>query len=207
MQALHFAGEEPFLEPEYLGELARYCKEVLGVPSITVATDGSMVTRQWLEKYGEFIDVLLVSCRSFTDNTLVPVERLERLCELCNEHGIRFVVQTAVDGVNFREDMNLPIQRIKPYEWICYPAQIGNGVETTTRVGNTMGKLTATDEEFVRFCARHEDNACFEMHQSRPEGGVLLDENMCFQTKSPKRLIPSILEIGVAEAITDLPGI
>ena len=204
MQALHFAGDDPFLEPDYLGELARYCKEVLGVPSITVVTDGSLVKLQWLEEYGEFIDVLLVSCRSFTDNPLVPVEQLQRLCEICKEYGIRFTVQTAVDGVNHREDMNLPIQIIKPHTWICYPAQISNGAETMTRVGNMVGKISVTDEEFVHFCARHEKNVCFEMRQSRPKGGLLLDEDMRFQVINGKESVPSILEVGVAEAIGDL---
>ena len=208
MQALNFAGKESFLESEYLGELARYCKEVLGVPSITVATNGSLVKRHWLEEYGEFIDVLLVSCNSFTDNPSNTAERLEQLCEICKEHGVRLTVQTAVDGVNCREDMNLLIQRIKPYQWICYPAQVSDGVETTTaRAGITAERLTVTDEQFVRFCARHEHNACFEMHRNRPEGEVVLDEDMCFQTRNPNKSIPSILEVGVAQAIADLPRI
>ena len=208
MQSLHFAGEDPFLEPEYLGELSRYCKEVLGVPSITVATDGSLVTRHWLEKYGEFIDVLLVSCNSFTDNPLITAERLEQLCKICKELGVRLMVQTAVDGVNCRADMNLPIQRIKPFGWICYPAEVRDGVETTTaRAGITAEKLPVTDERFGRFCARHENNACFEMHRNRPEGEVVLDEDLCFQTRNPKKSIPSILDVGVAEAIADLPRI
>ena len=205
LHSLSFAGEDPFLEPEYLGSLTQYCKEILGIPSITVATDGSLVKRHWLEKYGEFIDVLLVSCNSFTDNPFVSVERLERLCEICNEHGIRLMVQTAVDRMNWREDMNLPIRRIKPYGWICYPALISDGMETTGRGGNMAERIAVTDAQFVSFCARHESNACFEMYQSGPEGGVLLDEDMCFRTKNPKSSSPSILEVGVAEAIADLP--
>ena len=116
------------------------------------------------------------------------------------------MVQTAVDGKNCKEDMNLPIERINPYGWICYPARVSNGVETTTRAGNMAERLAVTNKEFVRFCARHENNACFEYQQSGLEGGVVLDENMCFQMKDAKGSIPPILKIGVVDAIPDLPS-
>ena len=36
MKKLNFAGGEPFLKPEFMGELMRYCKEVLQLESVSV---------------------------------------------------------------------------------------------------------------------------------------------------------------------------
>ena len=36
MKKLNFAGGEPFLQPEFVGELMKYCKEVLRLESVSV---------------------------------------------------------------------------------------------------------------------------------------------------------------------------
>ena len=204
MQALEFAGEEPFLEPEYLGKLARYCKEVLGVESISVSTNGGLVKKQWLDEYGEYIDVLLVSCRSFTDNPLLPLERMARLCQICREYGIRFIIQTAVDCSNHKDDMNQAIQGVNPYEWICHPAPITGGVENADGLQNPNGGYAVTEEQFVRFCQRHENSNFFQQHQGRPNESLYLTEDLCFQTRGSEVRTRSILQVGVAEALDQL---
>lgn len=204
MQALHFAGEEPFLESEYLGKLAQYSKEVLGVESVSVSTNGGLVKKQWLDRYGEFVDVVLVSCRSFTEHPLLSSERMGRLCQICKAYGIRFILQTAVDGTNHTEDMNQVIQAINPHEWICHPAQVGHGVENAGGLENRDGDYAVTEELFVRFCQRHENIGFFQQQQGRPNAGLYLDEDLCFQTMGSKWRTRSLLEVGVAEAVDQL---
>lgn len=57
MEKVNFAGGEPFIVKRgaYLGELVRFCKEDLQLPSVTVVSNGSLITEKWFEKYGEFI--------------------------------------------------------------------------------------------------------------------------------------------------------
>ena len=56
MEKVNFSGGEPFL-PErgkYLGELVRYCKQDLKLPSVTVVSNGSLIREFWFRKYGKF---------------------------------------------------------------------------------------------------------------------------------------------------------
>jgi radical S-adenosyl methionine domain-containing protein 2 len=69
MRKINFAGGEPFLYPRKLGELCRYCKEVLGLESVSIITNGTKVTEKWLGEHGQFVDLLGVSCDSFDERT------------------------------------------------------------------------------------------------------------------------------------------
>lgn len=55
MEKVNFAGGEPFIvkRGSYLGELVRFCKEELKLPSVTIVSNGSLITEKWFEKYGE----------------------------------------------------------------------------------------------------------------------------------------------------------
>ena len=71
MKKINFAGGEPFMNVEFLGQLAKYCKETLQIESVSVVTNGSKVTRKWLAKYGNYLDIMAVSCDSFDNTTNV----------------------------------------------------------------------------------------------------------------------------------------
>lgn len=71
MEKINFSGGEPFL-PEcgrHLGEMIKYCKTELKLPSVTVVTNGSMVRERWFVNYGEYLDIMAVSCDSFNEDT------------------------------------------------------------------------------------------------------------------------------------------
>lgn len=77
MEKVNFAGGEPFIVKRgaYLGELVRFCKDDLQLPSVTVVSNGSLITEKWFEKYGEFIMFIfswwIVSvCKTFAIVTL-----------------------------------------------------------------------------------------------------------------------------------------
>ncbi|PQE05398.1 Radical S-adenosyl methionine domain-containing 2 protein [Rutstroemia sp. NJR-2017a BBW] len=94
MKKLNFAGGEPMMYPKFVGELARYCKTELGLESISIVTNGSLVKPQFLDKFGRFIDIIAVSCDSFDEATNVKIGRgrgchLEKFRKLrisCQEH-------------------------------------------------------------------------------------------------------------------------
>ena len=56
MEKINFSGGEPFIHKkgEFLGELVRYCKVDLRLPSVTVVSNGSLITEEWFQKYGAF---------------------------------------------------------------------------------------------------------------------------------------------------------
>ena len=150
MRKINFAGGEPFLEPKFLGELARYvlfqtailtstsslievngfryCKEDLRMESISVVTNGSKVKEEWLKKYAKYLDIMAVSCDSFDEATNKLVGRGKgthldtfiNLSKLCRKYNIKFKVNTVVCRYNFKEDMNAAIEKVQPFRWKCF---------------------------------------------------------------------------------------
>lgn len=37
---------------DFLGEMVRYCKEELQLPSVSIVSNGSMIKERWFKKYG-----------------------------------------------------------------------------------------------------------------------------------------------------------
>lgn len=71
MEKINFSGGEPFL-PErgrHLGEMAKFCKAELKLPSVTIVSNGSLIKESWFQKYGEYVDILAISCDSFYEDT------------------------------------------------------------------------------------------------------------------------------------------
>ena len=54
MEKVNFSGGEPFLKDKgkYVGELVRYCKQDLELPSVTIVSNGSLITEDWFIEYG-----------------------------------------------------------------------------------------------------------------------------------------------------------
>ena len=48
MQKINFSGGEPFIHKrgDFVGELVRYCKTELGIQSVTIVCNGSLVTER-----------------------------------------------------------------------------------------------------------------------------------------------------------------
>ena len=57
MEKLNFSGGEPFIVKRgiFVGELVKYCKETLNLPSVSIVSNGRLITEAWFEKYGELI--------------------------------------------------------------------------------------------------------------------------------------------------------
>jgi molybdenum cofactor biosynthesis enzyme MoaA len=78
MKKLNFAGGEPLLTPKYrefVGEIAIYCKQDLGLESISIVSNGSKISRAFLEKYHSWIDILAISVDSFNEETNKKIGR------------------------------------------------------------------------------------------------------------------------------------
>ena len=69
MQKINFSGGEPFLHKrgKFLGDLVKYCKEDLSTPSVSIISNGSLITEKWMEEFGKYVDILGVSCDSFNE--------------------------------------------------------------------------------------------------------------------------------------------
>ncbi len=209
---LNFAGGEPFLYQEYLGKLLDYAKEV-GMESVSIVSNGSLVTRQYLKKHADSIDVLAISCDSFDAQTNLrigrlsgtPFKRLEMIALWCNELNIKFKVNTVVNAFNKNEDMNAKMHILAPFRWKCFQvlmdASENSGVGDTTR---DVRPFMISSAEFDTFIAKHDRQKCIvpEPNNLMRSSYLILDEYMRFLNKEGTYGIsPSILEVGVRKAL------
>ena len=48
------------------------------------------------------------------------VERLAGIRGLCEEFGVKFKINTVINALNWKEDMNGPIGALRPFKWKCF---------------------------------------------------------------------------------------
>lgn len=55
MEKINFSGGEPFIHKKgaFVGDLVQYCKESLKLPSVSIVSNGSLITEEWFDKYGK----------------------------------------------------------------------------------------------------------------------------------------------------------
>jgi radical S-adenosyl methionine domain-containing protein 2 len=163
MRKINFAGGEPFLYPKFLGQLLEFCKKDLALESVSIVTNGSRVKDRFLSTFGQYIDVLAVSCDSFQEEVNVKIGRgsgshlpnVLRLSRLCREHDIKFKLNTVVNKYNYQEDMNQQISKIQPFRWKCFQVLVIDGENDSTATLRNANPFTITDEEYESFCNRH----------------------------------------------------
>jgi radical S-adenosyl methionine domain-containing protein 2 len=78
MVKINISGGEPFLRAKFIGEIIQYCKEELKLESTGIICNASKVTIEWLDKYGQYLDIMGVSCDSFDDETNFKIGRSEK---------------------------------------------------------------------------------------------------------------------------------
>lgn len=214
MKKINFAGGEPFLQAEFLGQLAKYCKETLDLESVSIVTNGSKVTSAWLAKFAKYVDIMAVSCDSFDEATNVLIgrgtgkhlQKFKQLAQMCKDFGILFKINTVVNKHNWQEDMNASIQELDPVRWKCFQVLLvpeENGGEGTLRDAKD---LLITKEQFDHFCDKHKHHECFvpEGNEVMASSYLLLDEYLCFLNKGVKDKTKSVLDVGVEEALKDV---
>ena len=210
MKKLNFAGGEPMIYPKFVGELAKYCKTQLGLESVSIVTNGSLVKPSFLETYGEYIDIIAVSCDSFDEETNMKIgrgkgkhlENFARLCLTCQKYGIKFKVNTVVCKYNFTENMRNAIAKIAPFRWKCFQVLIVDGENDSKDTLRDATDFVINDKQFQQFCDRHSDINGFvpEPNNIMKDSYLILDEYMRFLDKgnNPSK---SILEVGVKKAL------
>lgn len=71
MEKVNFSGGEPFLPDRgvHLGEMVKYCKISLRMPSVSIVSNGSLIKEKWFQQYAKYLDILAISCDSFDEDT------------------------------------------------------------------------------------------------------------------------------------------
>jgi len=218
MKKINFSGGEPFIVQRgaFLGEMVRFCKEELEVESVTVVTNGSKVTRQWMQEYGYYLDIIAVSCDSFNESTNQKIGRMakgkenhleivSRVRDLCKEYNVLFKLNTVVNTFNKDENMREAICSLNPIRWKvfqCLPIEAENRGPKALR---QVDPFLITDDEFRTFLDQHSgvDQLVAESNEAMRDSYLILDEYMRFldNTGGEKKPSKSILDVGVNDAL------
>ena len=223
MKKINFAGGEPSLYPQKLAMLVKFCKVDLALESVSIISNGTKLTKKWLEENGEFIDVLGISCDSFDEKvnnaigrgTDENVEQLFRIRDWCRELGIKFKLNTVVCSFNWQEDMAATIERLEPFRWKCFQVLEVEDENDADIVDTELNKrkrnakrFIISNEQFAAFCRKHEHLKCFvpESNQLMASSYLIVDEYLCFLDKGDGREKQSscILDVGVEKALEEV---
>ena len=216
MKKINFAGGEPFLYKPFLGELIKYCKEDLKIEKLSIITNGTLVTENFLKTYHKFIDVLGVSCDSFNEETNKKigrgtgknVEKLFEISRLCEKYNIKFKLNSVICSLNFQEDMNENIIKLNPFRWKCFQVLLVEGENEDEKRLRDVRKFQISNEDFELFCNRHKNIKCFipESNNNMKSSYLILDEYMRFLDKGDgeEKASESILDVGVKRALENI---
>ncbi|XP_027696150.1 radical S-adenosyl methionine domain-containing protein 2 [Vombatus ursinus] len=217
MEKINFSGGEPFLHDrgEFLGKLVKFCKKELKLPSVSIVSNGSLIREKWFKDYGEYLDILAISCDSFDEqiNALIGrgqgkknhVENLWKLRRWCADYRVAFKINSVINRFNMEEDMNEQIQSLNPVRWKVFQCLIIEGENAGEDALREAERFVVSDEDFEKFLDRHKAVSCLvpESNNKMKDSYLILDEYMRFLdcTRGRKDPSKSILDVGVEEAI------
>ena len=217
MLKINFSGGEPFIHQrgKFVGELSKYCKQDLGLPSVSIISNGSLITEKWMKDYGEYIDILGVSCDSFDEEVNKKigrhargrshVETMRKVHQWCLDYNVYFKINSVINAFNVEENMSELIMELNPIRWKifqCSPIVGENYGEDALR---KVDPFLITEEQFKGFIERHS-----HLSQLVPESSdmmkrsyFIIDEYFRFLDNGTGQMIPSesILEVGVETAM------
>ncbi|CAH1107862.1 unnamed protein product [Psylliodes chrysocephalus] len=217
MEKINFSGGEPFL-PErgrHLGEMAKFCKAELKVPSVSIVSNGSLIRESWFQIYGEYVDILAISCDSFYEDTNKAIgrgqgnknhiEQLMKVKNWCEKYDVLFKLNTVVNTYNHDEDMNEKILTLNPIRWKVFQCLLLEGENAGPEALRNAENFYISEEIFNTFLERHKNVKCLVpvSNTVMQNSYLILDEYMRFIDCTTGTKIPSksILDIGVSNAL------
>ncbi|XP_069681372.1 S-adenosylmethionine-dependent nucleotide dehydratase RSAD2-like [Periplaneta americana] len=219
MEKVNFSGGEPFLTERghYLGKLVHYCKEELKLPSVTIVSNGSLIKEAWFRNYGQFLDILAISCDSFEETTNKAigrgqgnknhVENLKKIRNWCHQYKVAFKINTVVNTYNIDEDMTEQIMELNPIRWKVFQCLLLEGENAGPDALRNAERFYVTDEQFQNFLEKHRRVPTLvpESNVKMQNSYLILDEYMRFLNcqEGAKKPSLSILDVGVADALNE----
>ncbi|XP_050304509.1 radical S-adenosyl methionine domain-containing protein 2-like [Anthonomus grandis grandis] len=217
MEKINFSGGEPFLPKrgKHLGEMVEYCKKVLNL-SVSIVSNGSLITEKWFQQYAQYVDILAISCDSFNEDTnkLIGrhqgnnrnhIKQLGKIKQWCAKYDVLFKINSVVNTYNKDEDMVEEIRQLNPIRWKVFQCLLLEGENAGPDALKNAEKFYIDDATFESFIQRHKSLECIvpESNKKMQNSYLILDEYMRFLdcqngSKTPSK---SILDIGVENAL------
>lgn len=157
MKKITFSGD-PLVYPNLLYRVIKFCREDLGLDSISLVADASKLTEGFMECAARYIDTIIVACDSFDEQcknfigrgTGSDFAQIQEVARLCKKYDVGFEIHTVVNRYNVHEDMNKQIQALQPVQWKVFRVlAIDNGSD---EIIHNSRRFKVSAIEFRMFC-------------------------------------------------------
>lgn len=217
---LNFAGGEPMLHP-HLGEFILYASEV-GIKT-SIVTNGTRLTKSWLEKYGDYLNWIALSCDSAVESTQqqlgrgigTHVECTKKAFKLIQDfnkninrtHKIRTKLNSVITSLNWTEDMSVFVKECNVERW-----KILQVLKIEGENDSFYSELVISEEQFDSFVKKHRPLEKYgiklapEGNEEMIESYLMIDPKGCFYQNSNNVYVKSdpILKIGIENALAQV---
>lgn len=226
-EKINFAGGEPFMYPEIVGNLVKASKE-MGYDSTSIISNGKLIKESWLDKYGKWLDLLGISCdtvdqeinfkigraTSGSSHSVDETQKIKSLVKLCKDRNILFKINTVVNALNKHEDMSNFINELDPVRWKVFQVLDieGENYKYDQPEKSKIKDLLVSNEEFHKYIERNRSGLVKkeimvpESNELMRSSYILIDEHGRFLDTSTGGKIPTngILEVGLDKALEEL---
>jgi len=207
-EKITFVGGEPMLCP-YLGELLIEAKKQ-GLAT-KIVSNGTGFSRNFLNKYHEFIDIVSLSIDSSCNLKEEKLGRgwgshVNKIIEISirlKEFNIPLQINTTVTSLTWKENMIALIEKLKPFRWKIFQVLPINGQND-----GMVDDLLITQKEFDFFKNTHKEipYAIFEDNTTMTGSYIMLDPIGRFYDNTTGKHIysESIFKTGVINAFKQI---
>ncbi|KAI1928490.1 hypothetical protein LOZ65_001983 [Ophidiomyces ophidiicola] len=131
------------------------------------------------------------------------LQDVTRVAGLYRKYGIRFKLNTVVNKYNFDEDMDEHNTALNPLGWKMFQVLIIEEENDSKSTLRDAGRFAISEEQFQQFCKAHKNHKCLipESNTVMKSSYLLMAEYMLFLNKGVGDPSPSILDVGVMEAL------
>ena len=217
---INFAGGEPVRQGKILGKLGQYAKEVCHYESVSIISNGSKIKEDWFKEYGQYLDILGISCDSIDEEINKKIGRghgnhlqfVRNAAKWCKQYDVKFKLNTVVNRFNCHTDMSSIIAEIQPMRWKIFQVLPLDGENRGENAKRDVTPFLIENEEFQTFIDRNRLNLQdpsimkIEGNDVMQSSYILVDEYGCFLDSSTggKVQTKSILDVGVEMAWEEL---
>jgi len=184
---VNFAGGEPFLFPEELGEMVRAARAAGLTTSVITNMSCANKVDAWFGEYGSSLSMLGVSFDSGSDfinhthgrwpkgggapdparraagGVSLAVKNLRIHAEACRKHSVPLKINTVVTARNADEDLFEVINEVKPVRWKVFQVLELEGENAGACALSNVAPLLISSEKFRAYCDRNQRGLAHEL--------------------------------------------
>lgn len=180
VKRFNIAGGEPLLYPR-IDELIEYIKSKN--IEVSIITNGILLSEYFIEKHSKNLDTIGISVDSLLEDTLLKldcktsrgelltVDKLENLCHVIKQYGIKLKINTVVTKENYKEILFEKLNKMNVDRWKILKMKPFKNESFCNLY------LNVTDEEFDYFLKRNSQMNNIVVEKSMINSYIVIDSS------------------------------